>query len=234
MKKRILSTLLLCLLLTGCGHIAPKQLPEPTPSQTPVVTPSPTPSPTAIPTPTPTPPPEVPDETLVNVQDYLPGVYVDLRYATPRNSMGRAVYDFTEALLRYGTVKKLAVAADLLAAEGYALLIWDAYRPVEAQFHLWEICPDNTYVANPYTGFSNHSRGNTVDITLVTLDGAEVEMPSGFDEFSALADREYSDVSEEAAAHANLLEQAMTAAGFVPYIGEWWHYEDSVRYEVVQ
>ena len=229
MKKRILSTLLLCLLLTGCGHIAPKQLPEPTPSQTPVVTPSPTPSPTAIPTPTPTPPPEVSDETLVNVQDYLPGVYVDLRYATERNSMGRAVYDFTEALLRYGTVKKLAVAADLLAAEGYALLIWDAFRPVEAQFHLWEICPDNTYVANPYTGFSNHSRGNTVDITLVTLDGAEVEMPSGFDEFSALAD-----VSEAAAAHANLLEQAMTAAGFVPYIGEWWHYEDSVRYEVVQ
>ena len=109
MRKQILFFLALCLLLTGCGHIAPKEPPEPTPSQTPVVTPSPTP------TPTPTPPPEVPDETLVNVQDYLPGVYVDLRYATPRNSMGRAVYDFTEALLRYGTVKKLAVAADTLA-----------------------------------------------------------------------------------------------------------------------
>ncbi len=234
MKKRILSTLLLCLLLTGCGHIVPKQPPESTPSPVPVVTPSPTPSPMPTPTPMPTPPPEVPDETLVNVQDYLPGVCVDLRYATERNSMHQAVYDFTEARLRYGTVKKLAVAADLLAAEGYALLIWDAWRPVEAQFMLWAVCPDTTYVANPNTGYSDHSRGNTVDISLVTLDGKSVEMPSDFDEFSPLADRNYADVSEAAAAHANLLEQAMTAAGFVPYIGEWWHYADSVRYEVVQ
>ena len=234
MRKQILLLTALCLLLTGCRHIVPRESPEPTPSPAPIVTPTPTPSPTPIPTPTPTPPPEVSDDTLVNVQDYLPGAYVDLRYATERNSMGRAVYDFTEALLRYGTVKKLAVAADLLAAEGYALLIWDAWRPVEAQFMLWAVCPDTTYVANPNTGYSDHSRGNTVDISLVTLDGKSVEMPSDFDEFSALADRNYSDVSAAAAEHANLLEQAMTDAGFVPYIGEWWHYSDSVRYEVVQ
>ena len=75
MRKRLLLFMALCLLLTGCGHVAVR--PEPTPSPTPVSTPSPTPTPTT--TPTPTPPPEVPDETLVNVQDYLPGVYVDLR-----------------------------------------------------------------------------------------------------------------------------------------------------------
>lgn len=228
MKKRILAGVLLCLLLAGCAPA----LPEPTATPVPVVTPTPTPEPT--PTPTPTPPPEVPDDTLVNVQDYLPGVFVDLRYATTNNFTGQVIYDFTTAQLRYGTVKKLAVAAEALAQQGYALLIWDACRPVSAQFRLWEVCPDSTYVANPCNGYSRHSRGNTVDITLVTLDGGAVEMPSGFDEFSALADRDYSDVSETAAQHASLLEQAMTDAGFIPYSGEWWHYSDSVQYEVVQ
>ena len=229
MKKRILAGVLLCLLLAGCAPA----LPEPTPTPVPIVTPSPTPEPTPTPTPTPTPPPELPDDTLVNVQDYIPSVFVDLRYATTNNFTGQVIYDFTVAQLRYGTVKKLAVAAEALAQQGYALLIWDACRPVSAQFRLWEVCPDSTYVANPYNGYSRHSRGNTVDITLVTLDGGAVEMPSGFDEFSALADRDYSDVSETAAQHASLLEQTMTDAGFIPYSGEWWHYSDSVQYEVV-
>ena len=239
MKKPILAALLVCLLLTGCGHVPVRE--EPTPERTPVVTPCPTPAPTPtprpIPTPTPapapTPTPELPDDALVNVQDYIPSVFVDLRYATTNNFTGQVIYDFTTAQLRCGTVKKLALAADALAQQGYALLIWDACRPVSAQFRLWAVCPNSTYVANPNTGCSRHSRGNTVDITLVTLSGEAVEMPSGFDEFSALADRDYSDVSEAAAEHARLLEQAMTDAGFVPYAGEWWHYTDSVRYEVV-
>ena len=71
------------------------------------------------------------------------------------------------------------------SGQGYGLLIWDAYRPVSAQFRLWEICPDSTYVANPNTGYSSHSRGNTVDVSLVTASGGSVEMPSGFDDFTA-------------------------------------------------
>ena len=232
--KRVITVLLLAaaLLLAGCGRQAPSATPTPTPEATAAPTIEARLEPT--PTPTPTPPPEVPDDTLVNVQDYLPSVFVDLRYATENNFTGQVIYDFTEAQLRYGTVKKLALAADTLAQQGYALLIWDACRPVSAQFRLWAVCPDSTYVANPNTGYSNHSRGSCVDISLVTLEGGAVEMPSGFDEFSALADREYSDVSEAAARHARLLEQAMTDAGFVPYYGEWWHYTDSVKYDVVQ
>ena len=234
--KRVITVLLLAaaLLLSGCGRQAPSATPTPTPEATAAPTIEARLEPTPTPTPTPTPPPEVPDDTLVNVQDYLPSVFVDLRYATENNFTGQVIYDFTEAQLRYGTVKKLALAADTLAQQGYALLIWDACRPVSAQFRLWAVCPDSTYVANPNTGYSNHSRGNCVDISLVTLEGGAVEMPSGFDEFSALADRDYSDVSEAAARHARLLEQAMTDAGFVPYAGEWWHYTDSVNYDVVQ
>ena len=101
-----------------------------------------------------------------------------------------------------------------------------------SQFRLWEICPDPVYVANPETGYSSHSRGNTVDVTLTDLAGNAVEMPSGFDDFSPLADRDYSDVPAEAAAHAQLLEEVMTACGFRPYSGEWWHFSDTDEYPV--
>ncbi len=59
-----------------------------------------------------------------------------------------------------------------------------------------------------------------------------MEMPSEFDEFSALADRDYSDVSAEAAANAEKLERLMDAAGFDGYSAEWWHYTDRDGYEI--
>lgn len=180
------------------------------------------------------PAPEPADTDFVRVRDYIPEIGVDLRYAAADNFCGQAVYDFSEAYLRYGTVKKLSAACEALAARGYGLKIWDAFRPVPAQFTLWEICPDSRYVADPNRGYSSHSRGNTVDVTLVTADGAEAEMPTGFDDFSALADRDYSDVPETAAANALLLEETMTDAGFSPYFGEWWHFSDTDEYEVAE
>ena len=157
---------------------------------------------------------------------------MDLKYAGAENFTGQAVYDFTDAYLRYGTVQKLSSALDILMDQGYTLLIWDAFRPTQAQFRLWEICPDPVYVANPETGFSSHSRGNTVDLTLAALDGEPVEMPTDFDDFSPLADRDYSDVPASAAANAQLLEDVLTACGFQPYTGEWWHFSDLDNYPV--
>ena len=156
----------------------------------------------------------------------------DRRYAGEDNFTGQVIYSFSGAYLRYGTLEKLSAAQETLAEAGYGLLLWDAFRPTAAQFRLWEVCPDPAYVANPQRGFSSHSRGNTVDLTLVTLEGETVEMPTGFDDFSPLADRDYSDVPETAAANARLLESAMTAAGFRPYQGEWWHFTDTDDYPV--
>lgn len=172
------------------------------------------------------------DTDFVRVTDYVPEITVDLRYATADNFTGQVIYDFSDAYLRYGTVKKLAAVQAALAEQGYALKIWDAFRPPAAQFIMWEICPDGNYVADPNKGFSSHSRGNTVDLTLVAADGAEVAMPTGFDDFSKKADRDYSDVEPEAAANALILENAMTAAGFKPYFGEWWHFSDTDSYDV--
>lgn len=175
---------------------------------------------------------ETMDSDFVLVSDYLPSVSVELQYATIENFTEQVIYDFEDAYLRYGTVKKLELVCQELEQQGLYLKIWDAFRPTQAQYSLWDICPDSKYVANPNTGFSAHSRGNTLDVTLVDADGNEVEMPTGFDDFSGAADRDYSDCTLEAADNAKLLENVMQKHGFIGYWGEWWHFTDCTQYEV--
>lgn len=175
--------------------------------------------------------PEPADTDFVRIMDYIPDIVIDLKYATVDNFTGTVIYDFNDAYLRYGTVKKLAVAQEKLKSMGYCIKIWDAYRPFSAQEKLWQVCPNPRYVANPANGMKAHNLGGTIDMTIVTLDGEEVEMPTGFDDFSFKADRDYSDVSETAATNAMMLEQVMTECGFKGYQGEWWDYSDTTAYE---
>lgn len=169
-------------------------------------------------------------ETFVRVHDYIPDIQVDLRYATENNFTSTVIYDYTDAWLRYGTVLKLAAAQEALTEQGYCLCIWDAFRSAESQDKLWEVYPNGNYVANPANGYSGHTYGDTVDLTLVTLDGVPVDMPSEFDDFTAAADRDYSDVTEAQAEAASILEQAMEQSGFTGYDKEWWHYSDEDAY----
>ncbi len=173
------------------------------------------------------------DDDLVVISDYIPDIKVDLKYATEENFTGKVIYESDVAYLRYGTVKKLMNAQHLLGQKGMRLVIWDAYRPKEAQFKLWEICPDPTFVANPQNGFSSHSRGNTVDITVVDENGKEIPMPSAFDDFSLKADRVYTDVTKEAGENSKILEDIMKESGFSGYTKEWWHYTDTTDYPVI-
>lgn len=209
----------MCILLplcfaAGCAAF-PKADDPPEPPQETVDTPA---EPDIPVVPAPEPEPEPAEDALVDVCTYLPGVYADLRYATENNFTGQVIYDFTQPQLRYGTLKKLAQAQEMLAERDLALKIWDAYRPVSAQFRLWEVCPDPQYVADPTKGYSGHSRGNTVDVTLVSADGSPVPMPTDFDDFTAMADRDYSDVSDTAAYdNVRMLEDTMVSCGFRPY-----------------
>ena len=229
MKARLLPLILaFFLLFCGCEK-APVETEAPTSETVPTQTAPPETLPPAtivntLPVPAP--------EDFVRVLDYIPSARQELLYATDRNFTGQVIYDFTDAYLRYGTVKKLIAVSEDLAQLGLSLKIWDGFRPVSAQFRLWEVCPDPAFVANPQKGFSSHSRGNTVDITLVDTDGNELEMPTGFDDFSKKADRDYSDCTETAASHAELLEILMEKHGFRGYSAEWWHFSDTDEYPV--
>ena len=242
--KQMIVLFLCCLLLAGCGRAEPAQTVPPATDPVVQETAAPTEAPTEAPTKTPTQPPvtasaepaqlpEPADDELVRVRDYIPTVREELAYATEHNFTGQKIYDFYNAYLRYGTVKKLAAACAELEAQGLGILIWDGYRPVSAQAALWEICPDPAYVSHPVTGSRSHCRGSAVDLTLVDLEtGEKLVMPTGFDDFSALADRDYSDCEAEAAENARLLEGIMEKHGFKPYSGEWWHFSDTDSYPV--
>lgn len=171
------------------------------------------------------------DGQLVLIKDYIPDIILDIRYATTNNFTGTVIYENADAYLCYGTVKKLMQVQAALREKGLSLIIWDAYRPVEAQQKLWDVCPNPTFVADPRNGITSHSRGNTVDLGVVNADGSYIPVPSGFDEFSSLADRSYADVPADAAANSQMLEDIMSANGFYGYWGEWWHYSDYTEYQ---
>lgn len=179
--------------------------------------------------------PEPEEGDFVRIVDYIPNIRVELAYATVDNFTGYRIYDFTDAYLRYGTVKKLMEVSAELEKLGIGLVIWDAFRPVAAQARLWEACPDPAFVSKPGTGRQTHCRGNTVDISIYDLKtGKDLPVPTGFDNFTAYADRDYSDCSATAAQNALLLEQTMEEYGFKPYFKEWWHFEDANNYPIAE
>jgi D-alanyl-D-alanine dipeptidase len=156
----------------------------------------------------------------------------ELRYATKNNFTGRILYAVDTTYLRKGTADKLKQAAAEFERDGYHLLIWDAYRPPSVQLELWQIVNDSRYIANPFNGWSYHNRGSAIDCTLLDRNGAFVEMPTGFDSFTAKADRNYNDVTREQAANAVYLESVMRKHGFLSIQTEWWHFNDSDKYDL--
>lgn len=171
------------------------------------------------------------DSDFVRVKDYIPDVIVDVKYATANNFTGEAVYDFSDAYLRYGTVVKLMKVQEELRQQGLLLKIWDSFRTLEAQEFLYEESGGKGY-SNPKTGNNSHSRGNTVDVTLVNAQGLELEMPTGHDVFNSYSDRNYADCTDKAAENAMLLQTLMQKHGFNGLASEWWQFSDTVEYDV--
>lgn len=171
--------------------------------------------------------PPAPDSAsaLVDVKQVIPDLVPDLRYATDHNFLGRRVYPKDAVcLLRRETVDRLRRAADALRRQGYRLRVYDCYRPLSVQWAMWKIFPRPGYVADPHRG-SNHNRGTAVDLTLADADGNEVEMPTGFDNFTPAAHHGYEGASAAAIRHREILREAMEGAGFKRIRMEWWHYD---------
>ena len=162
---------------------------------------------------------------LVEATGRVPGLVVELRYATDDNFLGKAAYpDGARCLLLPGVAERLARVAGALQAQGLRLKAWDCYRPLHVQWAMWKLVPRKGYVADPHTG-SNHNRGGAVDVTLVTAEGEEVEMPTRFDAFGPAAHHGSTAGSATARANRETLRQAMAGAGFRPNRMEWWHYD---------
>ena len=162
---------------------------------------------------------------LVDAARTVPGLSVDLRYATDANFLGKAVYPAgARCLLLRPVATRLAAVARSLALEGYRLHVWDCYRPLHVQWAMWRLVPRKGYVADPRTG-SNHNRGAAVDLTLEHADGTPVEMPTPFDTFGPAAHHGSTAGTPAARENRERLRKAMVDAGFRPNRMEWWHYD---------
>ncbi len=152
-------------------------------------------------------------------------VEISLAYATPNNFTGKPVYKKTAGcFLHRDAAQKLATAINIAGKLGYRLKIFDAYRPSEAQWKLWQHTPDPEFLANPERG-SPHSRGVAIDLTLIDANGCELDMGTDFDEFSQLSHHGNMDISANAQRNRCLLLGIMTTAGWDFYRNEWWHYQ---------
>ena len=91
---------------------------------------------------------------------------------------------------------------------------------------MWKVKPDANYVADPARG-SRHNRGAAVDVTLVDNNGQELEMGTGFDDFSPRAHLDAAGLTDAAQKNRKLLRDVMERHGFKPLRTEWWHYDDA-------
>lgn len=163
-------------------------------------------------------------DALVDAGAVVPGLVLELRYATDDNFLHRAVYPRdARCLLRQKVALRLGEVARDLAAQKLRLKVYDCYRPLSVQEEMWRAFPHEGYVANPAKG-SMHNRGGAVDVTLVREDGTPLPMPTAFDDFTAAAHHDSRACSREAQANRALLREAMQRRGFRLNPKEWWHY----------
>jgi D-alanyl-D-alanine dipeptidase len=166
-----------------------------------------------------------PDKQLVEIIKYIPTIKLDIRYATTRNFMHKAMYKQAKAYARLPVVKALMDVEADLKTRGLGLKIFDAYRPYAVTIAFYETTPDTNFVANPKFG-SKHNRGCAIDLTLIDLKtGKELDMPTGFDSFSRKASAHYAGATALQTANRELLKTIMHTHGFTVLNTEWWHYD---------
>ncbi len=171
---------------------------------------------------------------LVEILPQSHDVEIRLAYAGPDNFTGRPVYADNRCYLHPEGESKLRRATALASAQGLRFRIFDAFRPAEAQWTLWNHTPDPDFLADPRRG-SPHSRGVALDLTLIDGAGNPLDMGTPFDAFTPLSHHGNENVSTESQKNRYLLLGIMTAAGWDCYLKEWWHYQlfDSRHYPLI-
>jgi D-alanyl-D-alanine dipeptidase len=164
---------------------------------------------------------------LVALTTIDPRIRLDIRYATANNLMGFPLYERADAYMQRPAAGALGRAQKALAAQGYGLLVHDAYRPWFVTKMFWDATPpeDHVFVADPAEG-SKHNRGCAVDLTLYDLKtGKPVEMTGRYDEMSTRSYADFLGGTSRQRALRQILRTAMEAEGFTVYPQEWWHFD---------
>ena len=181
---------------------------------------------------------------FVLLADYVPHIIQEIRYYSTYNFIGERIDGYEEpcALLTIEAARALKTVSSELIVQGYRLKVFDAYRPAAAvkHFELWGI-EDQDIRMKPYfypelekqalfkEGYiarrSSHSRGSTVDLTLLDMkSGRELDMGGPFDYFGALSHPDYRGITDEQYENRMLLQRVMVRNGFRPIDCEWWHF----------
>jgi D-alanyl-D-alanine dipeptidase len=185
-----------------------------------------------------------PPAGFVDAATVVEGLVLDLRYFGDHNFVGRRIdgYEAPRCYLTRQAASALEAVQRDLAADGLGLKVFDCYRPTRAVAHFvrWardgaegktkaEFYPriDKRYLFRDgyIASRSGHSRGSTLDLTLVRReDGTEIDMGSPFDFFGPVSSPSSAMVSRPARENRALLARAMRRRGFRPYEREWWHF----------
>lgn len=154
----------------------------------------------------------------------IPGIRLDIRYATTYNFMREQLYPVAKAYLRVPAAEALVGVQEALKERGLELKIFDGYRPYEVTEKIWEPYQNPDFVADPAEG-SRHNRGCAVDITLVDENGEELPMPTVYDDFTEKASHNYKYLPEEEIHNRDLSREVMQSHDFEVLPTEWWHYD---------
>ena len=161
---------------------------------------------------------------LVEITPEEPGVELDIVYASERNFTGKKIYSKSLCFLHCDAKEKFNKAKKIANELGYKIKIFDAFRPLEAQWLLWEEDPNPDFLTDPRSG-SPHSRGVAIDLTLIGKDGKDIDMGTDFDSFTKKSHHGNYEISRRAQQNRLLLLGIMTLAGWDFYKNEWWHYQ---------
>ncbi len=162
---------------------------------------------------------------MVDLEEFIPGIQLDIRYSTKNNFTGEKIYKKPKAYLRLPAAEALKKVQVELNNEGLGLKVLDAYRPYAATLTFYEVYNDTIFVAAPWKG-SRHNRGCAVDVSLVDIDtGKELPMPTAFDDFSEKAAPDYMNLPDTVIKNRRILISIMKKHGFTVYPHEWWHFD---------
>lgn len=166
-----------------------------------------------------------PEKELINLETFIPGIVLDIRYATANNFVGEKIYTLARAYSRKSVAGALRKAQEEFKKLGYGIKIYDAYRPYAATVKFYEVYHDTTYVASPYRG-SRHNRGCALDMTLIDLrSGKDLKMPTEFDSFRKEAWPSTPMTDPEIKKNRDTIIRIMKQCGFKVNGSEWWHFD---------